>query len=130
MKIQETIIKAMLLLITMYAMTTAQAVYFNPSTDYTGNKFDVVVSKPLKTKANKKFEDDFRKELTPGMLKLSEAYVESVKMCKICTEKAQSYKETMKDDEYAQATLDIFLRKLNFYCGSFSSAIDKIRKEK
>jgi hypothetical protein len=49
-----------------------------------------------------------------GFAKESEAdkaqKAEAERLCKIYTEKAEKYKESMRDDEMAQATLDNYIR--------------------
>ncbi|MBA1420800.1 MAG: hypothetical protein FAF03_08105 [Epsilonproteobacteria bacterium] len=42
---------------------------------------------------------------------------EAARLCKIYTEKTEKYKETMRDDELAQATLKNYVRVENKYCG-------------
>jgi len=42
---------------------------------------------------------------------------EAARLCKIYTEKTEKYKENMRDDEFAQATLKNYVRIENKYCG-------------
>ena len=42
---------------------------------------------------------------------------EAARLCKIYTEKTEKYKETMRDDDLAKATLKNYVRVENKYCG-------------
>ena len=46
---------------------------------------------------------------------------EAARLCKIYTEKTEKYKETMRNDEFAQATLKNYVRIENKYCGKTHS---------
>ena len=46
---------------------------------------------------------------------------EAERLCKIYTEKTEKYKATMRDDEFAKATLDNYVRVENKYCGKSHS---------
>ena len=41
---------------------------------------------------------------------------EAARLCKIYTEKTEKYKATMRDDEFARATLNNYVRVENKYC--------------
>ena len=42
---------------------------------------------------------------------------EAARLCKIYTEKTEKYKETMRSDDLAKATLKNYVRVENKYCG-------------
>lgn len=46
---------------------------------------------------------------------------EAARLCKIYTEKTQKYKENMRNDELAEATLKNYVRVENKYCGKSHS---------
>jgi len=46
---------------------------------------------------------------------------EAARLCKIYTAKTEKYKETMRDDELAQATLKNYVRVENKYCSKTHS---------
>ena len=46
---------------------------------------------------------------------------EAARLCKIYTEKTENYKATMRNDEFAQATLKNYVRVENKYCGKTHS---------
>jgi len=46
---------------------------------------------------------------------------ENKRLCKVFIEKAHSYKETMRSDELAQATLDSYKDKVVTHCGAVSA---------
>jgi hypothetical protein len=46
---------------------------------------------------------------------------EAARLCKIYTEKTEKYKATMRNDEFAQATLKNYVRVENKYCGKTHS---------
>jgi len=43
---------------------------------------------------------------------------EQARMCEVYTEKIKKYKETMRDDELAQATLNNYIRLQTKYCAT------------
>jgi hypothetical protein len=49
-----------------------------------------------------------------------EKQAEAQRLCKIYKEKTEKYKENMRDDELAQATLANYIRVEKKYCGSHS----------
>ena len=46
-----------------------------------------------------------------------EQKAEAARLCKIYTEKTEKYKETMRSDDLAKATLKNYVRVENKYCG-------------
>lgn len=46
---------------------------------------------------------------------------EAARLCKIYTEKTEKYKETMRNDDLAKATLKNYVRVENKYCGQSHS---------
>jgi len=46
---------------------------------------------------------------------------EAARLCKIYTEKTEKYKKTMRNDEFAQATLKNYVRIENKYCSKIHS---------
>jgi hypothetical protein len=46
---------------------------------------------------------------------------EAARLCKIYTDKTEKYKETMRNDEFAQATLKNYVRIENKYCSKIHS---------
>jgi len=46
---------------------------------------------------------------------------ENKRLCKVFIQKAHSYKDTMRSDRLAQATLDSYKNKVVTYCGAVSS---------
>ena len=49
-----------------------------------------------------------------------EQKAEAARLCKIYTEKTEKYKASMRNDEFAQATLNNYVRIENKYCNSNS----------
>lgn len=50
-----------------------------------------------------------------------EQKAEAERLCKIYTAKTEKYKETMRDDDLAKATLQNYVRVENKYCGKIHS---------
>jgi len=50
-----------------------------------------------------------------------EQKAEAARLCKIYTTKTEKYKETMRDDDLARATLKNYVRVENKYCGKSHS---------
>ena len=50
-----------------------------------------------------------------------EQKAEAARLCKIYTAKTEKYKETMRDDDLAKATLKNYVRVENKYCGKIHS---------
>ena len=50
-----------------------------------------------------------------------EQKAEAARLCKIYTIKTEKYKETMRDDDLAKATLKNYVRVENKYCGKSHS---------
>ena len=46
---------------------------------------------------------------------------EAARLCKIYTEKTEKYKESMRDDDLAKATLKNYVRVENKYCSKIHS---------
>ncbi len=72
-----------------------------------------------------KFDPDIWQSMKDDTSKLSDNYVATVAMCKLCIRKATQYKEDMRDDKLAEATLNNYLRKIKIYCGPIISAEGK-----
>jgi len=53
--------------------------------------------------------------------KEKEQNLEAARLCKIYTDKTEKYKKTMRNDEFAQATLENYVRVENIYCGKIHS---------
>ncbi len=53
--------------------------------------------------------------------KEKEQKAEAARLCKIYTAKTQKYKETMRNDDLAKATLQNYVRVENKYCGKIHS---------
>ena len=47
------------------------------------------------------------------------------KMCKVFTQKAKEYEKTMRNDEYAEATLASYKSRAKIYCAINSNDISK-----
>jgi len=52
------------------------------------------------------------------MLKNTSTENEDKKLCKVYIQKAHSYKETMRSDKFAQATLDSYKNRVVSHCGA------------
>lgn len=50
-----------------------------------------------------------------------EQKAEAARLCKIYEAKTQKYKETMRDDDFAKATLKNYVRIEDKYCGQIHS---------
>lgn len=91
----------------------------------------MIATMALTTTQAKKFDPSvWEAELAVETKKLSDAYTESVKMCKICAKKALEHQETMKGDPESLRQLEEYQRKLSKYCGPLTSAETKMDKER
>ncbi len=64
----------------------------------------------------------WKTDIQKSQEQLSESYVETSRLCRIYIKKTKRYREKMRDDELAQATLINYERLLHKYCDPIAAS--------